>query len=701
MKLHLTRGLVLRMIEVCVRACLHKPPKKSALECFVPGHDFSRADKPSIFVIPSGLQAARDLRLELSQRPVQSCRTEPYKGGALAPADCAQRLEPEDCKAPAARLKPCPDTRQPINCLLLFAFCSLCFANAFAIDREAFTITRYQLEAQVDRASHVMAVTGTLALRNDSKDPQKVVALQVTSSLAWNSIALDDKPLQWLSDNYTSDIDHTGSLTEAVVTLPKDVPPAATITLAVQYGGTITPDATRLTRVGTPADMAARSDWDEISDAFTAVRGLGYVTWYPVAIEAVSMSDGNAVFDAIAAWKHRHAHSEFSARVVVAGGDSEALCIATNASASTCGQSRALTDAETGGKTKEFSNTLTVSGMGDSVPTFALGNYVELSRPTVTFLHVADHTSLARDYALAAEANDPLLKDWLGESRQPARVIELTEPRALPYESGSILFTPLRPWPSDTLQLLLLSTQVTARFQAAHPWIQEGLQRFLQCVLIDNRSGRKAALDYLDDFREPLAKAEEAAHPKGESASKASEPNSADNTLLNTNDELYLRGKGSFVFWMLRDMLGDTAMQSALANYRAGADKDPAYLQRLLQASSKRDLEWFFDDWVYRDRGLPDFHVESAYARPLLNEANSTFLETVTIENRGRAGAEVPVIVQAPSGEKTVRVLAKAGEKGTGRIEVPVAPDRIVVNDGSVPTANTADNVYLVPPAKQ
>ena len=126
---------------------------------------------------------------------------------------------------------------------------------------------------------------------------------------------LDDKPLQWLGDNYTSDIDHTGSLSEAIVTLPKEVAPAATVTLDVQYGGTITPDATRLTRMGAPADVAARNDWDQISDPFTAVRGLGYVVWYPVAIEAVSLSDGNAVFDAIARWKHRHDRSEFDAAV--------------------------------------------------------------------------------------------------------------------------------------------------------------------------------------------------------------------------------------------------------------------------------------------------------------------------------------------------------------------------------------------------
>src|SRR5664280_1785008 len=191
---------------------------------------------------------------------------------------------------------------------LLIAFLLLLAAGppALAIDREAFTISRYQLEVQVDRTAHVIVVTGKLTLRNDSNKPQKLATLQVSSSLAWNAIALDEKPVQWLGDNYTSDIDHTGSLSEAIVTLPKEVAPAATITLDVQYGGTVTPDATRLTRMGAPAEMALRSDWDQIGEPFTAMRGLGYVAWYPVSLPAVSMSDGNAVFEAIDAWKFRH-----------------------------------------------------------------------------------------------------------------------------------------------------------------------------------------------------------------------------------------------------------------------------------------------------------------------------------------------------------------------------------------------------------
>jgi hypothetical protein len=577
---------------------------------------------------------------------------------------------------------------------------ALCVAmSASAIDRQAFTITRYQLEVQVDRNSHVMVVTGKLTLRNDSDKPQKVAALQVSSSLQWNSITLNDRPLQWLSDDYTTDIDHTGAVSEAVINLPAEVAHGASVTLDVQYGGTIVPDSTRLTRIGAPQEIAARNDWDQISDAFTAIRGLGYVVWYPVAIEAVSMTEGDTVFDAIAAWKYHQANSEFDARIIVEGAANEGLCVAVNTTVTSCGESRDLPDSESGGKLKEFSNTLTLSGLADIVPTFAIANYQSLDRLTVSLLNLPEHASIARDYALAAEANDPLLHEWVGEPHQPARIVELTDPNANPYQSGAILFTPLREAQTATLQLLLMPPQVSARFHSPHRWIQDGMERFLQCVLVENRSGRKAALALLDEYREPLVKAEEAAHPKADAASKpASEGSTADNTLLNTSDELYLRGKSSFVLWMLRDMVGETAMQSALAKYHPGADKDPSYLQRLLQASSKRDLEWFFDDWVYRDRGLPDFHAASVYTRPLLTEPNGAFLVTATIENRGRAGAEVPVLIQTTSGEKSVRVLVKAGEKESGRIEMGIAPDHITVNDGSVPEANIENNVYEVPP---
>ena len=264
--------------------------------------------------------------------------------------------------------------------LALILVCLALASTAAALDREAFTVTHYQLEVQIDRASHVMAVTGRLSLRNDSKSAQKNVALQVSSSLAWNGIALDNQPLEWIGNTYTSDIDHTGALSEAIATLPKAVLPAGTITLDVQYGGVVTSDSTRLTRMGAPAEMALRNDWDQISEPFTAIRGLGYVVWYPVSLPAVSMSEGNAVFEAIDAWKFRHERTEFDARVAVVSADAK-LCIAGNATTSTCGELGGTENPRTGGRVNQISNSIHLERMAQIVPSFSVADYAQLERP--------------------------------------------------------------------------------------------------------------------------------------------------------------------------------------------------------------------------------------------------------------------------------------------------------------------------------
>jgi hypothetical protein len=603
-----------------------------------------------------------------------------------------------------------------LYCLLLIAGVT----QLFSLDRNAFTITSYRLDAQVDRNSHVLAVTGRLILRNDSKLPQKTASLQVSSQLAWNGIGTDSKPadcdcvvwpagqeLEWLGQNYTSDIDHTGSLSEAIVTLPKAVAPGASVVLDIQYGGRITADTTRLTRMGVPQEIALRNDWDQISEPFTAVRGLGYVLWYPVSIDAVSMSDGIAVSDAIALWKARHRSSKFFSYVSVpVQNDNDRPCILSNA-APTGGYFRVsggiVNGESTGAKPAQAypqnrGITLQTQGLENTVPAFVLmTNCDSLSRPAVEINFSPDHSLIAKDYAAAAEANEPVLDEWAPvASNRAIKIIELTDPNASPYQDGATLFAPLQSATQQNLQLFMVPTQVAARFNTPRAWIQKGLGLFLQAMLERGHGGRDAALKFLDQYEAPMAKAEELARAAKPSNAGPQQHSDSDETLLNTSDELYLRVKGGFVFWMLRDLLDDTVLQHALAAYRADADKEPTYFQKLLEAQTRRDLEWFFDDWVYRDRGLPDFRVPTAFARKLLNSTSSSnqYQVTATIENVGDAGAEVPVSVATAKGEKTVRVLVRAHDKGYARVDLPELPTRVVVNDGSVPESDTNNNTY-------
>ena len=203
-------------------------------------------------------------------------------------------------------------------CVLLLA---LSFpAAAMALDRNAFTFTHYELEVQIAPETHGFAVSGTVTVRNDSNLPQRNVDLQITSSLAWTAIGMEGKTVPYITQPYTSDIDHTAELSEAIVTLPEAVAPHAMVTLQVAYEGTIQKNAARLELNGTPGDVAFRTEWDELSTFFMAVRSVGHVNWFPVAMDAASLSEGTSVFDTEAAWMQRHSGSVVDVTIVIPPG---------------------------------------------------------------------------------------------------------------------------------------------------------------------------------------------------------------------------------------------------------------------------------------------------------------------------------------------------------------------------------------------
>jgi len=140
----------------------------------------------------------------------------------------------------------------------LCALCVLCSLAlpARALDREAFTFTSYDLNVRVEPEQQRLGVRGRITLHNDSQSPQKNLSLQISSTLRWSSIQFEGKPVEFASQAYTSDIDHTGALTEAIVTLPRAIAPKA----AARMRARIIPSATTKTGSNTPwlgAMMAA------------------------------------------------------------------------------------------------------------------------------------------------------------------------------------------------------------------------------------------------------------------------------------------------------------------------------------------------------------------------------------------------------------------------------------------------------------
>jgi hypothetical protein len=562
-------------------------------------------------------------------------------------------------------------------------FCVLCaFAvEAFSLDREAFTFTSYDLKVRIEPAQQRLGARGKITLRNGSTTPQKIAVLQISSSLDWRSIKAGDKQLQFVSQPYTSDIDHTGALSEAIVTLPEAVSPKGTVDLEVAYEGVIVLDATRLTEIGAPDSTAQSTDWDQISTKFTAVRGVGYVTWYPVTTEAGSLSEGNSAFDSVGRWKMREAASTMHLQISVPSDDeAEKPELLVNATA--CPNAHEVQH--------EFLADCTYRSLGAVVPTFVIADYEVVDRAAVEvhFLHGRDTSAAV--YGDAAEKAIPLITEWFGAPRSKGETADLADPNAPPFESGSFLLTPLTSTDSRLAGLAVAHQLTHAAFYSSRPWINEGLAHFAQALYLEHLSGRQAAFDYMGLHRSALSAVEK------EKERPTTAPRSEDEvnrSLVNTADEELYRSKAMCVWWMLREMVGDQALKKALASYHADQDKEPSYMQRLIQAQTKHDLEWFFDDWVYRDRGLPEFKIESAFARKTMPGA---YMLTITVSDLGTAGAEVPLTVKFAGGEVTERLVVRGKSNGVIRVEVPKPPEEVVVNDGSVPESGTTNHVLKI-----
>ena len=90
-------------------------------------------------------------------------------------------------------------------------------------------------------------------------------------------------------------------------------------------------------------------------------------------------------------------------------------------------------------------------------------------------------------------------------------------------------------------------------------------------------------------------------------AAERNQTTAASESLINTSTEEFYRSKAMYVWWMLRDMIGDAALKKALAAYHPDQDKESAYLQHLIEAQTQRDLEWFFETGCIMTGACPIF----------------------------------------------------------------------------------------------
>ena len=590
-------------------------------------------------------------------------------------------------------------------------------------ERNALTFTGYDLDVHLRPASAGISVRAGITVRNDSAAPMSRLVLEVTSSMHWDAFSTRNSasaaaPLAFIERRIDTDADHTGQMQEAVITLPHPLAPGASITLTALYSGAIPQAAERLKRIGAPIDQAISSDWDAIAPDITALRGFGNVLWYPVAAAPVFLGDGAKFFQAAGSARLRQSAATVRLRLAIeyvgeppdaaffCGRREHLVAISDNANAPV---------AESPGiATAVFDPQLLGFRMLDLFVTSHAASDTGTSANPALIAAVTDHYDALPPYAAASALVEPMLIDWMGA--RPLTALTIVDHPGQPFEDDALLVRPMRAADAATLAPSLAHSLTHVWIHSSHAWIDEGLAQFVSLLWTERSSGHAAALAELQDAARSLAIAEpevpasasglassssivssqrsNASNPPERPRGPAPSVSPAGESLIAATGEVFYRTKAAAVWWMLRGIVGDEALKQALQAYRADAklDRDPEGFQRTLEKFTHKDVRWFFNDWVYHDRGLADLRIANVTPSQLeaRNGSPAGWLIAVDVHNDGYAEAEVPVTVRSGNASETVRLRIRGLSSASTRIVFASTPERVDVNDGSVPEVQTS-----------
>jgi hypothetical protein len=280
-----------------------------------------------------------------------------------------------------------------------------------------------------------------------------------------------------------------------------------------------------------------------------------------------------------------------------------------------------------------------------------------------------------------------VLVDWLGP--KPPTALTLIDNPGQPFQDGPLLVAPVDALASSEATPALTYSLAHAWVDTGQPWMDEGLAQFFLLERTEMLRGRDEALAEMTQMLQPLALAEPAvANADALANAPAGQP------LISAQDEVFYRRKAAAVWWMLRDQVSDDTLKKVLQTWMTSTslhDHDARWeaeaFANLLAKISGKDLSWLFDDWIYRDVGLPDLSIVDVTPRllPAGKGHDTGWLVSVTVHNDGAAAADVPVTIRAGTFSTTRRMRIAGFSSVTDRVLVEAQPSEVVVNDGSVP----------------
>lgn len=536
--------------------------------------------------------------------------------------------------------------------------------------RRAILFTKYALEVKLETQNAPMHARAIVTVKNESAAPLSAIPLQISSSLAWEAINAEGKPLRFTHHTVATDADHTGAMNEALVMLPEPLGAGGEQTLTVFYSGSAAPSAKRLEAIGTPPDAAVHADWDGVREEFTGLRGFGNVLWYPVCDVPVALGDGDLFFSAIGMMKLRESPALVSITVTeefrgaaptVAFLDGVTVPVEVTPPAADSGLPGIATAK------------LPETQLGFATPTIFLARRTLESGNNLKLYARQSDAAATQSYMTAASILTSQMTDWLGpKAKRDLSVLDPADAADSPFEERALLVTSIANVDPKRLLGPMSHVLTHAYFESPLPWLEEGVAQFMASVWTEHQEGREMAITQMDNVRGALSLAEPA-EPDRESGQP----------LARAHDPIFYRTKAAYVFWMLRGIAGDKPLAAALQQYDAAQDKSSDSFEHVLEQTSGQKLDWFFNDWVNRDRGLPDLSIEAI--TPSRGSGEDNFIVAVTVANTGTAVAAVPVTITSADGKVTAEMRIEAGGRATRRFLVHGRPQQVQVNDGTTP----------------
>jgi hypothetical protein len=540
--------------------------------------------------------------------------------------------------------------------------------------RRAILFTKYALDVRLETRDATMHTRAIVTVRNADATALDAIPLQISSSLKWEGIDAEGKPLRFAHHNVATDADHTGAMNEALVTLGTPLVPGGERTLTVFYSGVVAPTAQRLTGIGTPPDVALHADWDGIREEFTGLRGFGNVLWYPVCNVPVALGDSDRFFREIGNVKLIENFATVAMTVTEEfTGAAPTVAFLDGVQATV----RATPPAAGSDLPGIATAKLPPTPLGFATPSLFLARRTLETGNNVKLYARQSDAAATQSYMTAASILTPQMTEWFGaKPKAELNVLDPPEAEDRPFEERALLVTNIANVDPKRLLGPMSHVLTHAYFPSPYPWLEEGAAQFMESLWTEHQEGRETAITQMDNQRGALALAEPA-DPDHIGNQDEGQP------LPGAHDPIFYRTKAAYVFWMLRAIVGDKALAAALRQYDAAQDTSYVYFQQLLERTSGQKLDWFFDDWVNRDRGLPDLNIDNV--TPSTGSQEDSYIVAVTVSNTGTAVADVPVTIYSGDATVTARMRIEAKGRATHRFLAHGRPEQVQVNDGTTP----------------